>query len=127
MGIVGLREAITEVSNVGTLTGLAALEEAKAGEGMIFCLASLADGDPVVQRRLRDAERIVAIDGCPLACARRIAERAGFPPDAALVRSEDLGIKKGSPSALDEGDRARAVNAIRDAVRGAGTPEERER
>ncbi|GAB4305268.1 MAG: putative zinc-binding protein [Candidatus Bipolaricaulota bacterium] len=108
------------MSNVGTLTGLAALEVARAGEGTIFCLASLANGDPAVQQRLREAERVVAVDGCPLACARRIAERAGFPPHVALVLTHDLGIKKGPPPALTEEDRERAVEAIRDAVRGRG-------
>ncbi len=112
------------MSNVGTLTGVAALEVAKAGEGTIFCLASLANGDPVVQKRLREAERIVAVDGCPLACARRIAERAGFPPHAALVLSEDLGIKKGPPSAVDDGDRERVATAITRAVRGLTQREE---
>lgn len=106
------------MSNVGTLTGLAALDVVKAGGGTIFCLASLANGDPVVQQRLREAERIVAVDGCPLACARRIAERAGFPPHAALVLTHDLGIKKGLPPALTEEDRERAVEAIRNALRG---------
>lgn len=98
------------MSNVGTLTGLAALEVAKAGEGTIFCLASLANGDPMVQKRLREAERIVAVDGCPLASARRIAERAGFPPHRDLILSEDLKIDKGPPSALTEEDCGRAVN-----------------
>ena len=106
------------MSNVGTLTGLAALEVAKAGEGTVFCLASLANGDPMVQTRLRAAKRIVAVDGCPLACARRIADRAGFSPHSALVLSEDLKIEKGPPSALTEGDCERAVMAMIEAVRG---------
>lgn len=106
------------MSNVGTLTGLAALEVVKAGKGRIFCLASLANGDSMVQNRLREAERVVAVDGCPLACARRIAERAGTPPHAALVLSEDLEIEKGPPSALTEGDRERAVTVITETVRG---------
>jgi len=105
------------MSNVGTLTGLAALELARAGEATIFCLASLANGDPVVKKRLEEAERIVAVDGCPLACARRIAERAGFPPQRALVLSRDLGIAKGPPMAVGEEDVPRAVELIREALK----------
>ncbi|MBC7092778.1 putative zinc-binding protein [Candidatus Bipolaricaulota bacterium] len=104
------------MSNVGTLTGLAALEVARAGEGTIFCLASLANGDPVVQKRLKEAERIVAVDGCPLACARRIAERAGFPPHRAIVLAQDLGIKKGLPDAVAALEVQRAVAFIRAAL-----------
>ncbi|QAA76506.1 MAG: hypothetical protein BIP78_0740 [Candidatus Bipolaricaulis sibiricus] len=106
------------MASVGTLTGLAALEVVTAGEGTVFCLASLANGDPMVQQRPREAERVAAVDGCPLACARRIAERAGFPPPAALVLTHDPGIKKGPPPALTEEDRERAVEAIRNALRG---------
>lgn len=106
------------LSNVGTLTGVAALEVAQAGEGTIFCLASLANGDPVVRKRLSEAERIVAVDGCPLACARRIAERAGFPPDRSLILSQDLRINKGPPSALTDKDRAQAVMVIKEALYG---------
>lgn len=111
------------MSNVGTLTGLAALEVGKAGEGTIFCLASLANGDPGVQERLRTAQRIVVVDGCPLACARRIAERAGFFPDAALILSQDLGIRKGPPTALTEAEVQSAVRAVREALAGQGIKE----
>lgn len=111
------------MSNVGTLTGLAALEVGKAGEGTIFCLASLANGDPGVQERLRTAQRIVVVDGCPLACARRIAEGAGFVPDAALILSEDLGIRKGPPTALTEAEVQWAVRAVREALAGQGIKE----
>ncbi|MCR4391399.1 MAG: putative zinc-binding protein [Candidatus Acetothermia bacterium] len=106
------------MSNVGTLTALAALDVAKAGETTVFCLASLANGDPVVQKRLRETERIVAVDGCPLSCARRIAERAGFVPDRALVLAGDLGIAKGSPQSVPAQDVARAADLIRSALRG---------
>ncbi|RLE30769.1 hypothetical protein DRJ54_02000 [Candidatus Acetothermia bacterium] len=104
--------------NVGTLTGLAALEVARAGEATIFCLASLANGDPVVRKRLEEAARIVAVDGCSLACAKRIAERAGFPPQRALVLSQDLGVVKGPPMAVKEGQVSRTAALIREALEG---------
>lgn len=113
------------MSNVGTLTGLAAMDVAKSEEATIFCLSSLANGDPVVQERLREAERIVTVDGCPLACAKRIAERAGFPPHEALILSQDLGIQKGPPSALTEENQKRAVTAIVQSVHGKDSYKER--
>lgn len=106
------------MSNVGTLSGLAALEVARAGEATIFCLASLANGDPVVRERLGKAARIVTVDGCPLACAKRIAEKAGFPPHRALVLSQDLGIKKGPPTDVSEEMVTNASALIREALQG---------
>lgn len=106
------------MSNVGTLSGLVALEVARAGEATIFCLASLANGDPVVRERLAKAARIVTVDGCPLACAKRIAEKAGFPPHRALVLSQDLGIKKGPPTDVSEEMVTNASALIREALQG---------
>lgn len=119
MGEKALLVCFGGMSNVGTLTGLAALELARAGEATIFCLASLANGDPVVRKRLEEAERIVAVDGCPLSCAKRIAERAGFPPHRALILSQDLGLKKGPPLAVTDEDIARAVSLLREATKSA--------
>lgn len=106
------------MSNVGTLTGLASLRLARDGVGTIFCLASLAVGNEPVQERLKQAKQVVTVDGCPMACAKRIAERAGFAPQRALVLSQDLGIQKGPPDSLSEADVERAAELIRSALAG---------
>jgi uncharacterized metal-binding protein len=106
------------MSNVGTLTGLAGHEVARDGEGTIFCLASLACGDPAVRQKLEKVDRIVTVDDCPLAYSQRLVERAGFKPDRSLILSQDLGIVKGPPQEIKDEDRSRATAAIREALEG---------
>lgn len=107
------------MSNVGTLTGLAGYEAAKTSPGtMLFCLASLACGDPVVQQRLHDVERIVTVDGCPLVCARRVVERAGYRPDRSIILTQDAGIVKGSPASMGSQNISCALAVIRAALEG---------
>jgi uncharacterized metal-binding protein len=111
------------LSNVGTLTGLAGMEVVrqvgleKAG---IFCLGGLATEAQMVIDKTRAAQRIITVDGCPLNCARKIVERAGFTPARAINVVQDCGLKKGPPTTYDESDLQTAVQAILDAVQDGG-------
>ena len=63
------------MSNVGTLTGLAALEAVRRvglEKARIFCLGGLPTGAPTVLEKTRAAKRITTVDGCALNCARKI-------------------------------------------------------
>ena len=89
------------MSNVGTLTGLAGLEAVKRagpGRAAIFCLGGLPTGAPTVIEKTSNVDRIVVVDGCPLNCARKIVEQAGFHPAAAITLVNDCGLKKGPPT-----------------------------
>jgi uncharacterized metal-binding protein len=91
------------LSNVGTLTGLAGLEvvkQAGPGKAGIFCLGGLATEAQMVLDKTRAAERIITVDGCPLNCARKIVERAGFTPDRIINLVQDCGLEKGPPPAI---------------------------
>jgi uncharacterized metal-binding protein len=86
------------MSNVGTLTGLAAMEAVKQagpGKAAIFCLGGLPTQAPTVLDKTSRVERIVVVDGCPLNCARKIVEAAGFTPTESITVVDDCGIKKG--------------------------------
>jgi len=112
------------MSNVGTLTGLAALEAVKqAGpdKAAIFCLGGLPTGAPTVLDKTQRVKRIVVVDGCQLNCARKIVEAAGFAPHAALTLVDDCGIKKGPPSQYSAGDLALVTARILAAIRDGGT------
>ena len=61
-------------------------------------------------------DRIIVVDGCPLNCARKIVEQAGFHPDAAITLADDCGIKKGLPTQYTADDLETAVAAILAAV-----------
>lgn len=107
------------LSNVGTLTGLAGLEAVKqAGpdKAGIFCLGGLATEAEMVLDKTRAAKRIITVDGCPLNCARKIVERAGFTPARTINLVQDCGLKKGPPLQYDEGDMQVATEAILSAL-----------
>jgi uncharacterized metal-binding protein len=109
------------MSNVGTLTGLAGLEAVKRagpGKAAIFCLGGLPTGAPTVLEKTSRVDRIVVVDGCPLNCARKIVEQAGFRPDAALTLVTDCGITKGPSTQYTADDLERATNTILAALAG---------
>lgn len=108
------------MSNVGTLTGLAGLEavrQAGPGKAAIFCLGGLPTGAETVLAKARAVRQIITVDGCPLNCARKIVEAAGFTPARAINLVEDCGIKKGPPTQYGDTELQVAVQAILDAVR----------
>jgi len=103
------------MSNVGVLTGLAGLEAVKqAGPGQagIFCLGGLPTQAPSVIDKTSRVRRIVVVDGCPLTCARKIVEQAGFQPAAAINLVDDCGIQKGPPTQYTPEDLATATARI---------------
>jgi uncharacterized metal-binding protein len=108
------------MSNVGTLTGLAGLEAVKQagpGKAAIFCLGGLPTQAPSVIEKTTNVGRIVVVDGCPLNCARKIVDQAGFHADAAINLVNDCGIKKGPPTQYTAEDLVVATNAILAALR----------
>lgn len=58
-------------SNVGQIANQAAVELTKEGVGKLFCLAGIGGHiDSFIESS--KGNRIVAIDGCPVACAKKI-------------------------------------------------------
>ena len=111
------------LSNVGTLTGLAGLEvEKQLGpeKACIFCLGGLPTEGKLVLDQTRAAKHIITVDGCPLNCARKIVEAAGFVPDRIINLVEDCGLKKGPPLEYTDEDLQVAVSAILEAVEELG-------
>lgn len=107
------------LSNVGTLTGLAGLEVVKQvgpDKALVFCLGALATEAQIVLDKTRAARRIIVVDGCPLNCASKIVERAGFTPDRIINLVEDCGLKKGPPLEYGDEELQVAVEAILQAV-----------
>ncbi|MCK9299687.1 MAG: DUF2703 domain-containing protein, partial [Methanoculleus sp.] len=88
------------------------------------CTASLAVGMPSIKKKVEAADEVVVIDGCPVGCARQIAEKAGITPDQEILVT-DFGIGKGGSLDLPEEDVETVVSA---AWEGKGrTEEEKER
>lgn len=110
------------MSNVGVLTGLAGLQavrQVEPGKAGIFCLGGLPTQSPLVLDKTRAVKRIITVDGCPLNCACKIVEQAGFTPARQINLVEDCGIKKGLPSDFSDADLQMVTRAIVEAIQGA--------
>jgi len=82
-------------SNVGQIANQAAIELTKQEVGRFFCLAGIGAHLKGMADSARGADAIVAIDGCPVQCARKTLEHAGFEPGVHVVVT-NLGIEKSS-------------------------------
>jgi uncharacterized metal-binding protein len=106
------------MSSVGELTGVAAFEVMKRlgpKEVGMGCVSALAAGVPKHFRTMQSLETVIAIDGCPNSCVRKIAEQTGTRIDGYINLGKDLKIKKigpFNPLAYTPQDLERAVEAI---------------
>lgn len=88
-------------ADVGHISDLAARKLTAEGAGRMFCLAGIGGRVSGIMVSTQSAQSILAIDGCPLDCARKTLEEAGFT-EFEHVRLTDLGMEKGKTPATDE-------------------------
>lgn len=65
-------------SNCGQITNRVAVRLDEEGVGHIYCLVGIAAHIDGMVESARGAKRLVAIDGCQVACARKAIEHAGL-------------------------------------------------
>lgn len=65
-------------SNCGQIANEAAIRLTKEGIGSLFCLAGIGAHISGMVESAKSAERVVAIDGCSVACAKRVLEHVGL-------------------------------------------------
>jgi len=80
-------------SNVGQIANLAALKLTQDGVGRMFCLAGIGGHVSGMIESTKAGKMIVGIDGCPVACAKKTLEHAGFKADE-YVQVTEMGIEK---------------------------------
>jgi len=93
--------ACSGAADVGEITDLAARELTRDGIGKMFCLAGVEGRVSGILQETKAAERIPALDGCPLDCVRLTLELAETP-DSVHVCVTDLGMQKGETPATPE-------------------------
>ena len=93
--------ACSGAADVGKLSDLAARELTAAGAGKMFCLAGIGGRVSGIMATTEAAQAILAIDGCPLDCAKKTLENAGFTKFE-YIRLSDLGMEKGKTAVTDE-------------------------
>ncbi len=86
----------------------AARRLARQGQGKMYCLAGVGGRVPDILENTRQAETILAIDGCSQECAANTLRQAGINKFTHL-RLAGLGMEKGSAPASGA-NIARVVN-----------------
>jgi uncharacterized metal-binding protein len=104
-------------SNVGQLSNAAACRLTLEGFGGGSCLAGVGGGiDKLVSVGKAADERIV-IDGCPVACARKIMEDNRLTIDRYVMITE-LGIVKTPGPSFNENNVRTVIDAVRKPLQG---------
>jgi uncharacterized metal-binding protein len=80
-------------SNVGQIANQAGVKLTQEGMGRFFCLAGIGAHVSGMAESTKAGKMLVAIDGCPVACAKKTLEHAGFNIDE-YIQVTDLEIEK---------------------------------
>jgi uncharacterized metal-binding protein len=99
-------------ANVGQLSNSCALSLEKEGRVLFACTASLGCHEEKMLKIARDSPRVIALDGCSMACCSRTLEHAGIAVDAKISMT-DLGFEKVHGELFAEGDIVKALGAVR--------------
>ncbi len=88
-------------ADVGEIADRAARKLTREGAGKMSCLAGIGGGVSGMIESAKGASRVLAVDGCPIDCARKTLEKAGIT-DFVHLRVSDHGMKKGQSPVSDE-------------------------
>ncbi len=93
--------ACSGAADVGAIADQAARRLTNEGAGKMFCLAGVGGRVPGIMKTTEAADKILAIDGCPLDCAKNCLEQAGFTKFEHLKLAE-IGLEKGKSPVSDD-------------------------
>ncbi|NHZ91675.1 zinc-binding protein [Massilia sp. CCM 8733] len=80
-------------SSAAQMANYLALSLDRSGAAEMSCIAGVGGGVAPLVKLARSGRPVLAIDGCPLACARQCLARHGVVPDRHVLLSE-LGVRK---------------------------------
>ena len=106
--------ACSGAADVGEIADRAARQLTRAGVAKMYCLGGLGGDLPAFIETTQTASAILAIDGCPSACASATLKRTGFTGFAQLQLAA-IGINKGASPATPEAIE-RVVAAARELI-----------
>jgi len=87
-------------SDVGELSDHVARKMAKCGRASMFCLAGIGAHISGMIEFAKATTKIIAIDGCQVACSKKTLEHAGFK--VMEFNLKDMGFEKGKTTVNDE-------------------------
>jgi len=80
-------------ADVGEVTDRVARKIAKCGQAKMFCLAGIGAHISGMIESAKAAKKIIAIDGCPVSCAKKTLEHVGF--NVISHNLKNMGFEKG--------------------------------
>jgi uncharacterized metal-binding protein len=101
--------ACSGAADVGAVADQAARKLTREGKGKMFCRAGVGGRVSGIMKTTESADRLLAIDGCPLNRAKNCLKQAGFRKYEHLQLA-DLGMAKGS-TVVTDANIAKAVDA----------------
>ena len=81
-------------SDTGELTDRIARKMTRDGSGSMYCLAGIGGKVSGILKTTESAQAVLAIDGCPLSCAKNTLRNAGFE-NILHIQLAELGMIKG--------------------------------
>lgn len=87
-------------ADVGEIADRAARKLHKDGSGKMFCLTGIGAGLSTFIESTNAASRVLAIDGCPIDCTKKLLEKYSLNPFE-FIRVTDLGFEKGKSLATE--------------------------
>ena len=102
-------------SNCGQITNQVAIKLDEEGIGHIYCLAGIAAHIDGMVESAKGAKRLVALDGCQVACAKKTIEHAGLKVTDWICVTEE-GIEKNHQFKLAPADIDLIVQEIKESL-----------
>ena len=92
--------ACSGAANTGLLSDRVTRQLASAGTGSMTCLAAVGAGLENFVKSAGCAQRNVVIDGCPVACGKKVMDNIGARYDHLVMT--DFGVEKGKTAITDQ-------------------------
>ena len=93
--------ACSGCSNVAQMTNYIALELTRRGVAEMSCIAGVGGGVPSLVNKAKNADYILALDGCQLHCTRNCLRNQNITPDRHITLST-LGLRKKHHEEFDQ-------------------------
>lgn len=106
-------------SSAAQMANHVALELDKRGVAQMSCIAGVGGDVPSLVKIAKSGRPIIALDGCPLACARNCLARHGVAPDS-YHQLNKYGVKKRFHAEFDQDQAEAVVTRVLAALSGVG-------
>ncbi|MCE5296894.1 MAG: putative zinc-binding protein [Euryarchaeota archaeon] len=102
--------------NVGQLANDLTKDMSKKGIGRMACIAAVGSGGMMAINAAKQTKVILAVDGCPVGCAKKILEKNGIVPTVHVLVT-DIGMKKTDELSYSEDEMKRMFKLTMDRLK----------